>query len=123
MRIESLAKQSIGLNLVHLFLTLAFRKQFLPSTTPAFPNYVQILFFVEFGLAGLVVSKVFDRVTSSKAKQSDIEDISVTSVRTIAPQGIRAVSASDWRWTIAVAASFLCLCVTLFSLHPPKFVQ
>ncbi len=123
MRIESLAKLSIGINLLHMFLSLAFRKQFFPTTSPAFPDYVQILFWVEFGLAGAVVTKVLDRIISSKAKQSNIEDISVTSVQTIPPQGIKSISASDWRWAIAVAASFLCLCATVFSLHPPKFVQ
>jgi hypothetical protein len=123
MRIDSLAKLSIGINLLHLFLSLAFRKQFLPTTSPAFPNYVQILFGVEFGLAGLVVTKVLDRIISSKAKQSNVEDLSVTSTRTIPLQGIKSISASDWRWAIAVATFFLCLCATLFSLHPPKFVQ
>jgi hypothetical protein len=123
MRIESLAKLSIGINLLHLFLSLAFHKRFFPTTSPAFPEYVQILFWVEFGLAGLVVTKVLDRIISSKAKQSNVEDISVTSARTIPLQKIKSISASDWRWATAVATSFLCLCATLFSLHPPKFVQ
>ena len=123
MRTESLAKLSIGINLVHALLSLAFRKQFFPATTPAFPVYVQILFWLEFGLAGFVITRALDRVISSKAKQSDIEDISVTTARTIDPRGIKSVSAGDWRWTISVAASFLCLCAALFSLHPSKFVQ
>jgi hypothetical protein len=123
MRIESLAKLSIGINLLHLFLSVTFRKQFFPTTSPAFSDYVQILFWVEFGLAGLVVTKVLDRIISSRAKQSNVEDISVTSVQTIPPQGMKSISASDFRWAIAVATSFLCLCATVFSLHPPKFVQ
>ena len=123
MRTEFLAKLSIGLNLAHAFLSLAFRKQFFPVTTSAFPVYVQILFWLEFGLAGFVITRALDRVISSKAKQSDVEDVSFTSAQTIAPQGIKSISASDWRWTISVTAAFLCLCTTLFSLHSPKFVQ
>src|SRR5258708_3654526 len=118
MRIESLAKLSIGINLLHMFLSLAFRKQFFPTTSPAFPDYVQILFWVEFGLAGAVVTKVLDRIISSKAKQSNIEDISVTSVQTIPPQGIKSISASDWRWAIPLPTFFLSFSSPSFSLHP-----
>ena len=123
MRTDSLAKLSIGVNFFHTFLSLLFCKQFFPNTTPAFPGFVQILFWIEFGLAGIVVTRILDRIISSKATQSDVEAISVTHVETITPKGLRSISTSDWRWTIAAALSFICLCAIMFLVHPPKFVQ
>lgn len=122
-RLESLAKFAIEINFLHIFCSFAFRKQFFPGPTPAFPALVQILLWIEFGLAGIVVARVFDQIISSKATQSDVEVISVTAPVTTAPQGLRSVSGSDWRWMIATALSFVCLCAIIFSIHPPKFVQ
>jgi hypothetical protein len=74
-------------------------------------------------LAGIVVCRIFDQIISSKATQSDVEVISLTAPVTTAPPGLRSVSGSDWRWMIATALSFVCLCAIIFSIHPPKFVQ
>jgi hypothetical protein len=122
-RLESLAKLAIGINLAHIFCSFVFRKQFFPGVTPAFPNFVQILFGIEFGLAGIVVSRVFYKVKYTQVTQSEVGAISVTSAVTTAPPGLRAVSGSDWRWMVATVLSFICTCAVLFSIHPPKFVQ
>lgn len=123
MRTKSLAKLSISANLIHILGSLIFRRQFFPSTTAAFPNFVQILFWIEFGLAGIVVSRILDRTICSEATQSNIELMSVTSVGPIAPKELPSISASDRRWALATALSFVCLIAILFSIHPPKFVQ
>ncbi|HEX7159095.1 MAG TPA: hypothetical protein VF214_08785, partial [Edaphobacter sp.] len=82
LRANVLPKLSICINLFHLLCSLAFRKQFFPTANPAFPGYVQFLFWCEFGMAGLVATRIIDRIISSKATDSDVDAISVTSGQT-----------------------------------------
>ncbi len=119
-RIETLAKVSIGLNLVHILLTLATPKYLLPRATPAFPVYVQILFWIEFGLAGIVSLRPINDLISAKAyPPSDVDNISVTTMRTTISK--RAPSVTTWIWASATFSSFVLLMLVIFHLHPPQF--
>ena len=117
-----IAAVSIGLNALHLLCSLIFRHQFLPSTTPAFPLFVQALFLLEFVLTGFAISPFVDR-SLERAKSANVEDLSITSVKPRGPIDRQPISASDWRWMIAAVVSYICLVITVFSLRPPKFVQ
>jgi hypothetical protein len=121
-RTETLAKISIGLNIVHLVLTLAMPKYLLPSGTSAFPNYVQILFWIEFGLAGTVSLQPINALISAKAyPPSDVDNISVTTMTT--PISKRGPSGTTWVWASATLLSFVLLMLVIFHLHPPHFTK
>ena len=119
-RIETLAKVSIGLNIVHAVSTLALPRYFLPRAAPAFPNYVQILFWIEFGLAGIVSLRPIDALISAKAyPPSDVDNISVTTIT--APISKHGPPATALVWASATFLSFALLMIVIFHLHPPQF--
>jgi len=119
-RTETLAMISIGLNIMHVVSTLALPKYFLPTATPAFPNYVQILFWIEFGLAGIVSLRPIDALISAKAyPPSDVDNISVTTMTTPVSKG--GPSGITWVWASATFLSFVLLMMVIFHLHPPQF--
>jgi hypothetical protein len=121
-RIETLARVSIGLNIAHLTLTLALPKYFLPRATPAFPSYVQILLWIEFALAGIVTLRPIDALISAKAyPPSDVENISVTT--TTIPVSKDGPSKFTWISASATFLSFVLLMLVIFHLHPPRFIK
>jgi hypothetical protein len=118
-RTETLAMISIGLNILHVLSTLAFPRYFLPGATPAFPNYVQILLWIEFGLAGIVSLRPIDVLISAKAyPPSDVDNISVTTMSTRVSKS--GPSGTTWVWASATFLSFVFLMMVIFHLHSPQ---
>lgn len=120
LKTQALAKISVAANVAHALLTVSFPRQFLPSTTASFPVIVQILFWVEFGLAGIVICRPIDSFISSNAyPPSDVEAISITSSVPVPPSRWTALK-GDWGWAIATLISFILLFALTLHLHPAQ---
>jgi hypothetical protein len=115
----TMAHLSIALNVVHLVLTLTLPNAVLPTTSAAFPVPVQILFWIEFFLAGIVFAKPIDAwITARAYPPSDVESFSVAST---SPRPRRSLpTASTWIWPVLTVLSFVLLVLVTFHLHPPK---
>jgi hypothetical protein len=113
---------SIGTNLAHILLSLAFRKLLLPpSDSPAFPVLAQLIFWIEFAVAGFVSIKVFNKVCAPKPSgETDVGTISAVtpSIAVITPpSGWKSISRSDWFWALATDACYIATFAILMSLR------
>jgi hypothetical protein len=106
-----LAKISISTNVSYILLSLIFRKQLLPSDTPAFPHLAQILIWVQFAMAGMASARVIDKLCAPKpGGETDVDNISVINtapVDTPTRTGWRSISQSDWLWAIGTDVCFV----------------
>jgi hypothetical protein len=121
LKLERLAKLSIRANVIYIFLSLVFRRQLMPSSTPAFPILAQSLLTLQFAMAGMAFVRPIDKLCKAKpGGETDVENISVTNplVSENRPlTGWKSISRSEWLWTGSTVASFISMMVILSFLR------
>jgi hypothetical protein len=117
-----LAQLSIALNFTHIALMLTLPSFFLPAESAAFPLLAQILMWIEFFLAFIVVLRPIDKlITANAYRPSDVESISITITGSTQPEPKRSLpNANTWTWAMLTLLSFVVLVLVTFHLHPPK---
>jgi hypothetical protein len=120
--LKTLAKLSIATNLADIMLSLIFRKMLLPSSdSPAFPSFAQLIFGIEFLMAGLVTAKIFNKVCVLKpGGETDVDNISVVDpsiIGTHTTSAWKTISLSDWLWTLAADACYIAAFAILMSFR------
>jgi hypothetical protein len=123
--LDRLAKLSISTNVSYILLSLIFRKQLLPSETPAFPHLAQILIWVQFAMAGMASARVIDKLcTPNPAGETDVDNISVINTAPIATPprtGWKSISRSDWLWAIGTDVCYIATFAVVMSLRHLTF--
>jgi len=117
-----LAQLSIAINFTHIGLMLTLPSFLLPAESAAFPLAAQILIWIEFFLAFVVVLRPIDKlITANAYRPSDVDSIPITSTGSTQPEPKRSLpNANTWIWAMLTLLSFVVLVLATFHLHPPK---
>jgi hypothetical protein len=125
MRLDRLAKLSIFSNSVYVLLSLAFRRQFLPSDTPAFPHLAGFLIMVQFAVAGMIFVRPMDKLCAPKpGGETDVDSISIVKPSASQNQpltGWKSVSLSEWLWVAKADGCFIAMIVVLSNFRHLMF--
>jgi hypothetical protein len=127
MNLDRLAKLSISTNLVYVILSLVFRIQLLPSDTPAFPHLAQVLMWVQFAMAGMILARPIDKLCATKpGGETDVDNLSIVNTSAAEDRpltGLKSISRDEWLWVISADGCFIALIVVLsffrhLTFHP-----